>query len=96
MPCDSIYSISLDTSGMDIGAMKRMLERLGHRVTQYGDLLQGTWGSLNMRTGSLTGRTLTEEQVVMGYAEQTVLETCEEYGWEAERIGKWEYEIVKA
>jgi hypothetical protein len=93
MPCDSITTVSLNTSNMDINVMKRTLERLGYKVDVYGDMLSGSWGKLYMSNGKLSSNTLSGTTVIREYTAQTVMEMGEEYGWSVDTTEE-EYEYV--
>jgi hypothetical protein len=93
MPCDSVTTVSLNTSNMDINVMKRALERMGYRAEIYGDMLSGLWGKLYMGNGKLSSNTLSSADVIREYTVQTMMEMGEEYGWSVDATEE-EYEYV--
>ena len=53
MPCDTITTVSLNMSNINIETMKAALEALGYKVNVDGNILYGNFGEIDTKRGTM-------------------------------------------
>ena len=81
MPCDSIKTVGVKVSKMQLDTLKLALESMGHYVSQYGKTL--SWGreSYNQETGELRATSKESAQkVIQAYGKKGIEQLAKKFG----------------
>jgi len=99
MPCDTITTVSLNMSNIDIDTMKAALEALGYKVQVSGNVLYGTFGSIDTRRGTIEmnryEKGLDVSTVKKAYTREVVKQKARRLGWQYKETADWQYELIK-